>query len=148
MTMTKTLELTKSFDAPVTVVFDAIKEGQLLICTGVKAGSFKHDFKVGGEYTLSWAAKTDSICSGRYLEIKPNELVKFTWLSRGCDSSPAGETVVTVTLKDCGATTELTLVHEGLEPGLCYDDHLAGWTSTMVDLNAEIERLARPVRAE
>ena len=140
MTDKQTIELTKKYDAPVAVLFKAIKNGQLLKSTGVKPDSFKHDFRVGGDYSLEWTSAPGSVCTGRYLEIVPNEQVKFTWNSRGCNSAPSSETVVTVTLTDQGKTTEMKLVHEGLDAGFCYEDHLKGWTSTFEDFNVEMKR--------
>jgi uncharacterized protein YndB with AHSA1/START domain len=140
MTDKKTIELTKKFDAPVAVLFDAIKDGQLLKSTGVTPETFKHDFRVGGEFSLEWTSKTAGACTGRYLHITPNEQVKFTWSSTGCKSATKGETMVTIRLKDCGKTSEMLLIHEGLDAGFCYEDHLAGWTSSVNDFNAEIER--------
>ncbi len=140
MTDKKTIELNKKFDAPVVVLFNAIKDGQLLKSTGVKPDSFKHDFRVGGEFSLEWTSKTAGACTGRYLEIAPNEKVQFTWNSRGCDSAPSSETIVTVTLKDLGKCTEMTIIHEGLDAGFCYEDHLKGWTSSVEDFQSAIEK--------
>lgn len=141
MTNKKTIELSKKFDAPIAVLFSAIKDGYLLKSTGVKPESFQHDFRVGGGFSLEWTSKTGGACSGLYLTIELDKQVKFIWNSRGCDSATNGETIVTVTLKDCGKTTEMTLTHEGLDAGFCYEDHLAGWTSSVDDFHAEIERL-------
>jgi len=137
----QTIKLNKKYEAPAAVLFNAIKDGQLLRATRVKADSFKHDFRVGGEYSMEWTAQTGSLCTGRYLEIVPNKQVKFTWNSSGCNSSPTSETIVTVTLEDHGKTTELILVHDGLDAGFCYEDHLAGWTSSVDDFHTEIQRL-------
>jgi len=127
----KAIELTKKFNAPVAVVFDAIKDGQLLKSTGVEAASFKHDFRVGGEYSLEWTSAPGSVCRGRYLQIVPNQKVQFTWSSSGCKSASSSETTVTVTLLDHGKTSEMKLVHEGLDAGFCFEDHTAGWTSSL-----------------
>ena len=141
MTDKKTIQLSKKFDAPTVVLFNAIKDGQLLKSTGVKPESFKHDFRVGGEFSLEWASKTAGACSGRYLQIDPNRQVKFTWNSRGCESATNSETTVTVLLNDHGKVTEMILIHEGLDAGFCYEDHLAGWTSSIKDFDVQIERL-------
>jgi len=138
----KTIELTKRFDAPAAVLFGAIKDGQLLKSTGVKPDSFKHDFRVGGAFSLEWSCKEGSACSGRYLEITPNQQVKFTWNSTGCEGATKEETIVTVTLKDHGKKTEMKLTHEGLITGISADDHLAGWTSSLDHFLTEIQRLA------
>jgi uncharacterized protein YndB with AHSA1/START domain len=138
----KTIELSKKFDAPAAVVFQAIKEGQLLKSTGVKPDSFKHDFRVGGDFSLQWSCVEGSACTGRYLEIVPNEQVRFTWTSTGCEGATKDETIVNVTLKDQGKKCEMTLVHEGLVAGISADDHLKGWTKSLDEFLAEIHRLA------
>jgi uncharacterized protein YndB with AHSA1/START domain len=140
MTNKATIELTKKFNAPVAVLFDAIKDGQLLKSTGVKTESFKHDFRVDGEFFLEWTCTTAGSCIGRYLQIIPNQQIKFTWNSRGCESSPSSETVVTVTLLDHGRTSEMKLVHEGLDAGFCFEDHFKGWTSSIDQFVEQVER--------
>jgi len=137
----KTIELSKRFDAPAVVLFNAIGDGQLLKSTGVKLETFKHDFRVGGEFSLEWSGKGSGACTGRYLQIDPNEKVKFTWHSSDCKGATNGETVVTATLKNLGKTTEMTLVHEGLGAGFCYEDHLAGWTSSLDEFHTALRNL-------
>lgn len=137
----KTIELSKKFDAPAAVVFGAIKDGALLKSTGVKPESFKHDFRVGGEFSLQWTCTEGSACKGRYLEITPNEQVKFTWNSTGCEGATKEETIVTVLIKDLGTKSEMTLSHAGLYAGISADDHLAGWTSSLDQLATDIKHL-------
>jgi uncharacterized protein YndB with AHSA1/START domain len=141
MTEKKTIELVKTFAAPVAVLFDAIKDGQLLRSTNVQPSTFKHDFRVGGDFYLEWTCKTGGLCTGRYLQIVPNEKVQFTWNSKGCDSSPSSETTVTVMLKGVGKSCQMRLTHEGLDAGLCYEDHLAGWTSSLEDFATMISQM-------
>ena len=44
------------------VVFDLISKGQLFFSTGILPGSFKIDFKEGGEFSFEWVS--GSSCSG------------------------------------------------------------------------------------
>jgi uncharacterized protein YndB with AHSA1/START domain len=136
--MTKTLELKKVMDAPANVVFEAIAQGQLLRSTAIIERTFKHTFKVGGEYFLNWQSKPQASCSGRYVEIVPNKLVKFTWNSKDCSGSTPSETTVTVHLKEHGGKCDLTLIHEGLPAGVCHDEHLKGWTYTLERLPGDV----------
>lgn len=126
----KTVELTRIFKAPVSVVFDAIAGGYLLRATGTIEESLKHDFRIGGEYSLNWQSLPAASCTGRYVEIVKDKLVKFTWTSLNCPGATDGETTVTVSLVQKDNGCEMNLVHEGLTVGICYDDHLAGWTSS------------------
>lgn len=133
MTTTKTIALIKQIHAPAHVVFEAISKGVLLDSTGVKATTLKHDFRVGGLYSLDWACLDGASCSGKYLEIVPNELVRFTWHSKGSESATTSDTVVTVTITEQNGKTQLKLVHEGLLRGFVHDDHLKGWQSSVDD---------------
>jgi uncharacterized protein YndB with AHSA1/START domain len=142
MTDKKSIELSKTFAAPASVIFDAISNGQLLKSTGVKPETFKHDFSVDGEYYLEWTSHDTGDCSGRYLQIEPNQSVKFTWHSRFHKAATNRDTVVTVTLTEDGKTTQMKLVHEGLDPGFCYEDHLAGWTSSVDEFDAELRKVS------
>jgi uncharacterized protein YndB with AHSA1/START domain len=136
--MMKTLELKKTIDAPASAVFAAIAQGQLLRSTAIIEKTFQHTFKVGGEYSLNWESKPEASCTGRYLEIVPSKLVKFTWNSRDCSGSTASETTVTVHLKEHNGNCELTLIHEGLTDGTCHDEHLKGWTYTLERLPKDV----------
>lgn len=137
----KTVELTKTFYAPASVVFDAIAGGYLLRATGTIEESLKHDFRVDGEYSLNWKSLPTASCSGRYIEIIKDKLVKFTWTSRNCPGATDGETIVTVMLAGKDDSCEMKLVHEGLTAGICYDDHLAGWTSSYEEFGPILEAL-------
>jgi|688.fasta_scaffold219950_3 uncharacterized protein YndB with AHSA1/START domain len=137
------IELSRTFQAPVAVLFEAIKDGMLLKSTGVNPETFTHDFRVNGQYSLDWV-NHGGTCKGRYLQIIPNNKVQFTWNHvHQCKSAPGQETIVTVTLKDHGKTCEMLLVHEGLDPGDCYAEHHRGWTTSLDDFATEIARLAK-----
>ena len=63
---------------------------------------------------MEWTAVVGAACTGEYVQIDRNKQVKFSWTSTGCKSATNSETLVTVTLKEHGDTTEKKLVHEGL----------------------------------
>ncbi len=131
MTNKKTIELIRQFDCPVNIVFDAIKQGLLFKSTVIKEEGFVHNFSEGGTYKLEW--KSGGRCSGKYLQIIPNQLVKFTWKSEDCKAATSDNTTVTVSLISNNNGCQLKLVHDGLDDGFCYEDHLAGWTSSLED---------------
>lgn len=143
MTSSAKIELTKVFDCPVPVVFEAIRNGLLLKATCIYEETFVHEFAEGKKYSFQW--KSGGRCAGTYQKIVPNEIVIFTWKSEECKHPPTNETLVTVTLSSKGASTELKLVHEGLDAGPCFDDHLSGWTSSLDDFVADLSKPA-PVR--
>jgi uncharacterized protein YndB with AHSA1/START domain len=137
----KSIELIKHIDAQASDVFDAIKNGALLHSTGINARTFKHDFKVGGKYSLDWTCVEGASCSGEYLEIVPNERVRFTWHSTGSASSTKGDTIVTVSITEHEGKSQLKLIHEGLEAGFVHDDHMKGWQSSLDDFANDVAQL-------
>jgi uncharacterized protein YndB with AHSA1/START domain len=133
MTNKATIELTKKINAPASTVFQAIKEGMLFKSTGIHADTFKHDFREGGKYSLRWTCVEGASCSGKYIRIEQGKLVQFTWHSLDCEGATNSDSIVTVSIVEHGGTTELKLVHEGLDAGVCHDDHLKGWTTSLVE---------------
>src|SRR5215475_8504478 len=75
----------------------------------------KFEFKVGGEHKMSFmnmtSGKSHSF-GGKYLEIRPNELVRYT--DKFDDPNLPGEMIATVTMKKVSCGTELTVVQEGV----------------------------------
>ena len=135
----KTIELIRKFNSPAQIVFEAIEKGLLLKSTGIKEETFVHKFCQGGSYSLEW--KSEGRCSGRYVQIVPNQQVEFTWNSVDCKGATNNDTTVTVTLVAHGNECELKLVHKGLDDGFCYEDHLAGWIESLDDFVSDIKKL-------
>jgi len=100
------------------------------------------DAKVGGTYKMSFrnfgSGKSHSF-GGTYLELVPNERLRYT--DKFDDPNLPGEMQTTVTLKEVSCGTELNVVQEGLPevipPELCY----LGWQESL-------EHLARLVEPE
>src|SRR6185295_10301744 len=109
MTDTKTIELTKAINAPLSSVFAAIKDGMLFRATQVK--TFQHEFRVGGAWSLVWEEEPAK-GFGKYIEIVPERLIRFTWTSADHKSATGRETLVTVTLSPTKGGCILKLVHE------------------------------------
>jgi uncharacterized protein YndB with AHSA1/START domain len=93
------------------------------------------DAKVGGSHRMSFTnfttGKSHSF-GGRYLEMKPNELLRYT--DKFDDPNLPGEMRVTVTLKKVSCGTDLTVVQEGvpdvIPPEACY----LGWQESLAQL--------------
>ncbi len=62
---------------------------------------------------------------GRFLELKPDRLIKMTWLT--ADGTRGVETVVTVELIASGAGTLLRLTHEGFPDEQSRAGHEEAW---------------------
>jgi uncharacterized protein YndB with AHSA1/START domain len=93
------------------------------------------DAKVGGTHKMSFTnfttGKSHSF-GGRYVEMKPNELLRYT--DKFDDPNLPGEMQVTVTLKKVSCGTELTVAQEGvpdvIPPEACY----LGWQESLAQL--------------
>jgi len=100
------------------------------------------DAKVGGTFRMSFtnfANGQSHAFGGSYLELVPNERLRFT--DKFDDPNLPGEITVTVTLKAVSCGTELNIVQENvpavIPPEMCY----LGWQDSLT-------LLARLVEAE
>jgi uncharacterized protein YndB with AHSA1/START domain len=98
--------------------------------------------KVGGTFKMSFRNFTSGnrhAFGGKYLEVVPNERLKYTDIFD--DPNLPGEMVTTVVLKAVSCGTELNIVQEGIPaaipPEMCY----LGWQESL-------EHLARIVEPE
>lgn len=93
------------------------------------------DAKVGGTHKASFTnfttGKSHSF-GGRYLELKPNELIRYT--DKFDDPNLPGEMQVTVTLKSVSCGTELTVVQEGVPDIIPAEGCYLGWQESLLQL--------------
>jgi uncharacterized protein YndB with AHSA1/START domain len=98
------------------------------------------DAKVGGAYKMSFTNFTTGQShsfGGTYVELKPNERIRYT--DKFDDPNLPGEMQTTVTLKKVSCGTELNVVQEGV-PGVipaeaCY----LGWQESLTLLTKLVE---------
>jgi uncharacterized protein YndB with AHSA1/START domain len=98
------------------------------------------DPKVGGTFKMSFTnfgtGQSHSF-SGKYLELVPNELIRYT--DRFDDPNLQGEIQVTVTLRKVSLGTELNIVQEWvpdvIPPEACY----LGWQESLALLAKLVE---------
>lgn len=90
-----------------------------------------NDVRVGGEYTLSMVLddETRHTMHGRYLDLEPNRLVRFTWTSHVAEN-----TVVTVEFEPRGEKTLLRLTHELVPTEEGRMQHRHGWGGVLENL--------------
>ena len=136
-TADRELVVTRTFNAPAHIVFDAWTEPELLKrwwvpkSFGVSLFECESDLRVGGTYRYAFGRdpKNPEVFSGRYVEVNsPSRLVLTQVYERMSD---AGEAVVTATFEESQGRTRLTLhqlfpskealegaLASGMEPGM------------------------------
>src|SRR5881397_1056335 len=93
------------------------------------------DAKVGGTHKMSFTnfttGKSHSF-GGRYLELKPNERIRYT--DKFDDPNLPGEMQVTVMLKKVSFGTEVAIVQEGVPDVIPADGCYLGWQESLAQL--------------
>jgi uncharacterized protein YndB with AHSA1/START domain len=114
-TADRDLVVTRTFNAPARIVFDAWTKPELLKrwwaprSFGVTLFECESDLRVGGAYRYAFGRdpRTPEVFSGRYIEVNsPSRLVLTQVYER---MSHAGEAVVTATFEESEGRTRLTL---------------------------------------
>jgi uncharacterized protein YndB with AHSA1/START domain len=93
------------------------------------------DAKVGGTHKMSFTNFTTGHShsfGGKYLEMKPNELIRYT--DKFDDANLPGEMQVTVTLKKVSCGTELNVVQEGVPDVIPAEACYLGWQESLEQL--------------
>jgi uncharacterized protein YndB with AHSA1/START domain len=142
--MANTIRLHRIFKAPAERVYRAFLDPaarvKWLPPHGFTATVHKSDVRVGGSYHMSFTNFTTGSShsfGGQYVDLKPNELIKYT--DRFDDPNMPGGMKVTVTFKKVLVGTEVHIVHEGIPdqipPEMCY----LGWQESLLLLGQLVE---------
>ena len=98
------------------------------------------DAKVGGSYKMSFTnfstGKSHSF-GGKYLELKPNELLRYT--DKFDDANLPGEMITTITLKQVFCGTELNVTQEGIPAAIPAEACYLGWQESLMLLTKLVE---------
>jgi uncharacterized protein YndB with AHSA1/START domain len=98
------------------------------------------DAKVGGTYKMSFTnfstGKSHSF-GGKYLELKPNELLRYT--DKFDDANLPGEMITTVSLKQGLCGTELNVTQEGIPAMIPAEACYLGWQESLILLAKLVE---------
>src|SRR5688500_6537110 len=93
------------------------------------------DAKIGGTYKMSFTnfttGNTHSF-GGRYLEMKPSDLIRYT--DKSDDPNLPGEMQTTVTLKKVSCGTELSVVQAGVPDVIPAEACYLGWQESLAQL--------------
>ena len=107
---------------------------------GFTAKMHEADVRVGGSYRMSFknfsSGKSHSF-AGRYLELTPNERIRYT--DKFDDPNLPGEMQTTVTLKKVSVGTELNVVQEGVPEVIPAEACYLGWQESLVLLAKLVE---------
>lgn len=98
------------------------------------------DVKVGGTYKMSFTNFTTGNShsfGGEYLEVKPNELIKYT--DQFDDPNLPGKMITTVELKKVSCGTELFATQEGIPDAIPTEMCYLGWQESMEKLKKLVE---------
>lgn len=139
-----TVRLHRVVKAPAERVFraflDADAMAKWLPPHGFTGKTYEADAKVGGRYKMSFTnfttGKSHSF-GGEYLEIRPNELVKYT--DKFDDPNLSGEMITTVNLREVTGVTELEVVQEGIPEMIPVEMCYLGWQESLSQLAQLVE---------
>jgi len=98
------------------------------------------DARVGGTYRMSFTNFTTGnghSFGGTYLELIPNERIRYT--DKFDDPNLAGEMITTVTLKAVSCGTELHAVQEGIPEMIPVEMCYLGWQESLMHLARLVE---------
>ena len=106
------------------------------------------DLRAGGRYRVVMrgtppprngeaAQKITSTVTGEYLEVRPPELVRYSW---NPSWSPGEESIVTLRLHEETGGTRLELVHENFATIESAQGHNHGWNGVLDKFAAYVER--------
>jgi uncharacterized protein YndB with AHSA1/START domain len=98
------------------------------------------DVRPGGSYRMSFTNFNTGHAhsfGGKYLEIRPNELIKY--IDKFDDPNLPGEMTITVTLRPVACGTELTIVQENIPAVIPTEMCYLGWQESLANLANVVE---------
>jgi uncharacterized protein YndB with AHSA1/START domain len=141
---TNTIRLHRVLTAPPERVYKAFLDAGAM-CKWLSPNGFTcqvhHlDATVGGTYKLSFTnfntGKSHSF-GGEYLELKPNERIRYS--DRFDDPNLPGEMTTTVTLTKVSVGTEMNIVQEGVPAVIPAEACYLGWQESLALLKLLVE---------
>lgn len=98
------------------------------------------DFKVGGSFKMSFinfTTQKENSFAGDYLEIVPNELLKYS--DKFDDPNLPGEMTTTVWLREVMCGTEIKILQEGIPAMIPVEMCYLGWQESLEKLKKLVE---------
>lgn len=141
-----TLHLEHVFEAPASLVFRACTEPALLAQwwgpAGFTSPGIESDLRVGGRYRIAMLPPEGELfyLTGEFREVDPPDRLAYTF--RWEDPDPDDrETIVTISLRVVGESTEFVLDQGPFATQARYDLHHAGWTDGLVRLEEALRSM-------
>lgn len=138
------VKLHRVFAAPVEKVFKAFTDADAMASWlppyGFICKVHSMDLKIGGKYRMSFTNFTTGnghSFGGEYLEIIPNELLKYTDLFD--DPNLPGQMITTIELKKLICGTELFATQEGIPDAIPTELCYLGWQESLDKLKRLVE---------
>lgn len=139
-----TVKLHRVFSAPVEKVFRAFADADAMAFWlppyGFLCKVHRMDFKIGGTYKMSFTNFTTGnghSFGGEYLEIIPNEKIKYT--DQFDDPNLPGQMITTIELKKVLCGTELIATQEGIPDMIPTEMCYLGWQESLEKLKRLVE---------
>ncbi|HEX8269614.1 MAG TPA: SRPBCC family protein [Flavobacterium sp.] len=98
------------------------------------------DFNAGGKFKMTFmnfSTGSSQSFGGEYLEIKPNELIRYS--DRFDDPNMPGEMTTTVTFREVFGFTELKVLQEGIPEVIPVEMCYLGWQESLEKLIKLVE---------
>lgn len=136
------LTIQRRFKAPARLVYQAWTDPEHMLrwwgTKDTKQLRAEADVRVGGRFRVAFQTPDGEVhdVSGEYLEVQPGKKLVFSW---AWITTPERESQVTVTFKDEGEKTLLTLHHEKFFDQTARDDHETGWCEALDNLERYVE---------
>lgn len=134
--MSTTVQLHRVLTAPPERVYRAFTDPDAMVKWlpphGFTAKMHHHDVRVGGSYKISFtnfSTKKSHSFGGKYIELKPNELLKYT--DKFDDPNLPGEIQVTITFRKVICGTELKVTQEGIPEAIPAEMCYLGWQQSL-----------------
>ncbi len=138
------VKLHRVFAAPVEKVFKAFTDADAMASWlppyGFVCTVHHMDFKIGGTYKMSFTNFTTGSThsfGGQYLEILPNEQLKYT--DQFDDPNLPGQMITTIQFKKVLCGTELFVQQEGIPDAIPVEMCYLGWQESLDKLKRLVE---------
>lgn len=139
-----TIKLHRVFSAPVEKVFKAFTDAEAMASWlppyGFVCKVHSMDFNIGGTYKMSFTNFTTGSkhsFGGEYLEIKQNELLKYT--DQFDDPNLPGQMITTIEFKKVLCGTEIFATQEGIPDAIPAEMCYLGWQESLDKLKRLVE---------